>query len=325
MDGVPFIGFKEIARFAYTNEVKLDSGNMLDVLAGAIKFSVSKVRGFATDYIESNINPENVFKILQEARKLNIRRTEFKCYSFIEANPRVYENSQDFLSLDRDLLLDVIKICKLDEKAKDSIQDWAKHSCSSKNLESSMENMEQELGDLLSWLKVSEPLSKRTSNRDSENPRHPKRTTSKSPYKTVYILGDIVHKSYKEAILRVSTRKNDIVIKEIHFAFDLAKFGAGFELYIFSSSESANMKPFERKTIFQDGRPFRSVILKGLKLLGGDREYIIKVEFPDHKERPLLKFTKQTVDEFEHCSDLNISVPSEQETQIIEKIVYTSV
>lgn len=320
-------GFQEIARFAYTNTVKLDPENMLDVLACAIKLEVEKVQDLAIELVESNINQKTVFKILQVARKFNLKRMEFKCYFFINGNPGVWKKSEDFLSLDLDALSDVVKICKLSEHTKSAVLGWAKKSCTEKKIEASMENMQLELGDLFDALKLSEAPKEPEKQEKSPPgkfypPKSKNRGSETSDTKALMICGELRSKYYKEAVLNITTCQQDVIIKEIHFAFDLAQFEQ--EFFISITETYSRRKIFQRRFLLNRGLHKYDCFLieSGFKLFKGFREFSIKIEFPE----PKLRFSLE--DLFGKNSDTEQLKLVQQnraadEARIISKIIYT--
>jgi hypothetical protein len=367
LDGITLAGFTEIARFAYTNKVKLNQNNMLDVLACAIKFGVERVQDYAIEYIESNIIPINVFKIIQEAKKLNIQSTEFKCYSFIEANinnknvfkilqrsrqfhvkeiemicysyiegnPEIYKDSEDFLALDWDIFSDTIKIGKLGEQA---ALCWAERSCINKNLEASVENMEQELGALLRWLRSSKNRKETLDKNPIESfatetiSTEQERTiiSSKQPIKFIvrrsYTLpGSISLKPYKEAIFKFKTDQDYIDIKEIHFCFVPTFSDEKFEISI----SCVNRGEFEElfhanfKVNSSNKASNKFIIPNGCKVFGSNRKVTIKIVFPNIKQRMTLELRKEISNETLSGSRIFTIIPwTDQEAQIIQRILY---
>jgi hypothetical protein len=334
LDGVSLVGFKEIARFAYTSKpVKLHPGNMLHVLVCATKCGVRKVQDFTTNYIESNINPENVFKILQEAKKLDLKRTEFKCYSFIEANPEDCKNSQDFRSLDRDLSSEIAKICKLEEPAKD----WVEHSSTFeyaqendgflkklctfsdlfKEVKKAPKQATENAGPPTNQVRMNRSCSTSSTTSSKLNlPNHPKNIT---------IPGTLTYKTYKEAELRILTGQKIVVINEIHFCYNIASLDTEFEIWISFIHSNKRKDLFYRKMVLKKTtEPFNRIIVRnGCKLLGGNREYMIKIEFPESKLRLVLDGGNSNG---ENSGSLKVVPAKEQEvapSQIIKKIVYT--
>jgi hypothetical protein len=284
-----------------------------------------------------------VFKILQEAKKLDLKRTEFKCYSFIEANPKVCKDSQDFQSLDRSLLSDIIKICKLGEQAKDGVLRWAKQSLINKGQEISQENMQQELGDLMSWLKISDstreikkhPLvpkraqdnATNAANRVRMNRSSSTSSTSSSKMhlpKFLNFPGTMIYKTFKEAVLRISTGHKIVFIQEIDFCCNIAALDQEFEIWISFIHNNKRKDLFYHKMILKKTtEPFnRFVIPNGCKLLGGIRDYMIKIEFPEVKKRMTLENVGDDSNS-ENAWNLKIAPAVDQEVNIIRKIVYT--
>lgn len=145
--------FLEIARFVYSNRVNLTPDNMFDIYNCSIHFNMKFLTEKVIDYVCSQINRNNVLEIL---KNFDILRVKIKCFNFIETNPESLKS--DFLrSVDSDLLLNILKTCKLNDETKLEIANiWSK---SSKSRE---EELTEILNDLCLNSDCKKPSTKNT-------------------------------------------------------------------------------------------------------------------------------------------------------------------
>lgn len=71
--------FEQFIQYIYSEEISLNSANVLDVLFTANYFKVDQLEKHCVHYLMENISPENYFDIYRSANQLNILKLQKKC------------------------------------------------------------------------------------------------------------------------------------------------------------------------------------------------------------------------------------------------------
>jgi len=120
------IAFDALLQCVYTDKVEVDSTNISQLIQVATKYQVEKLRVACADFMEMDVNIENVCSLFEIAPKL-LGDQEFGL-KFIEENTEEVIKSETFLKLSKDRMLVLLQDDKLtaEEGALfDAILKWA--------------------------------------------------------------------------------------------------------------------------------------------------------------------------------------------------------
>ncbi|XP_041379498.1 BTB/POZ domain-containing protein 6-B-like [Gigantopelta aegis] len=156
---IPGVGveiFNLFLRFVYTDDVTVDSDNIMHLLYLAKKYSTGKLEDLCLKFLETSLTAENVCTILEQANFFNEDELHNKSMTYILENGKSTLESRDFLKLSQKSVLDVVKSDDLQADEKEVFQaayEWAKHQCEQKHVAINTETLRTQLGDIVQQIR----------------------------------------------------------------------------------------------------------------------------------------------------------------------------
>ena len=102
-------GVLEMLRYLYSGEVKLNESNVMQVLYVANKYILPSLADECVDFLLRNVDPTNVFGVLSIAQQYEDERLVDQCWEVIDGKTEEVVKSEDFLTIERSLLEDIVK------------------------------------------------------------------------------------------------------------------------------------------------------------------------------------------------------------------------
>ena len=99
----------ELFRFLYSDKVNLSGSNVMQVLYLANKYVVPSLAEKCAGYLRDNLKASNVFCILPHAQKFGEKDLEDRCWEVIENQTKEAVTSEEFVTLERELVEAVVK------------------------------------------------------------------------------------------------------------------------------------------------------------------------------------------------------------------------
>ena len=140
----------ELFRYMYTDEVNLNSSNVMQVLYLASKYMVPSLVDKCSEYLTGNVNASNVFSILMHAQKFEIKDLEELCWEIVKSEAKDVVASDEFSTLPRSLVEAVVKMKKLYIKEVElfkAVDRWATVEIEKQGLTPDGKTKRQLLGD----------------------------------------------------------------------------------------------------------------------------------------------------------------------------------
>ena len=100
----------ELFRFLYSDEVNLSGSNVMQVLYLAKKYLVPSLADKCTEYLQEHLAASNVFSVLPQAQKFENKELEERCWEVIEAQTEKALTSEEFVTLERSVLLNIKEV-----------------------------------------------------------------------------------------------------------------------------------------------------------------------------------------------------------------------
>ena len=126
----------EFFRFVYTDQVCLTGGTIMQVLYLAEKFMIPHLLVKCIEYILKILDHSNVLCVLKHAELYGFDELICACWELIDKEAREVLNSDDFLTIERSLLEEVVER-NLNVKSAmlfKAVDRWAKQECLRENL-----------------------------------------------------------------------------------------------------------------------------------------------------------------------------------------------
>ena len=149
-------GFLAFLRYLYSDEIKLTSGTVLEVLYLSKKYIVPSLSAKCLCFLEKELNIENVFVILTQALRFDEKSLVERCWEFIDTNATDCVNSKEMLQIDRSCLVSLLKRDSLEIKELQlfkAVQKWAEAKCRMNEVQPSGPEMRKVLGDAMYLLR----------------------------------------------------------------------------------------------------------------------------------------------------------------------------
>ncbi|KAH9419557.1 BTB/POZ domain-containing protein 1 [Dermatophagoides pteronyssinus] len=148
--------FKALLRFLYLDEVDIDPETVMTTLYAAKKYEVLALEVECVNFLKANLNPENAFMLLTQARLFDEVNLADLCLETIDKHTINALQSEYFLDIDLDTLKivlgrDTLRIREASLFA--AILKWAESECLRKNLQINTENKRQVLSDAVYLLR----------------------------------------------------------------------------------------------------------------------------------------------------------------------------
>ncbi|XP_022797066.1 BTB/POZ domain-containing protein 6-like [Stylophora pistillata] len=140
----------ELFRYMYSDEVCLNGSNVMRVLYLAKKYMMPSLAERCSEYLQENLDPSNVFSILPAAQKYQEKDLTQRCWKVIAEKTREALKTDDFATLQRSLLNEVIIRDKLTIEEIDlfkAVDLWATEECVRQGLEANGDTKRTILGE----------------------------------------------------------------------------------------------------------------------------------------------------------------------------------
>ncbi|VDO06381.1 unnamed protein product [Rodentolepis nana] len=129
VDDVSPVAFINMLRFIYTDEIQIDASNVFQTLYVSKKYAINGMENACFEFLSQSISVENAFLVLSHANFFNEQQLAQKCLEVIDKNTARVFDTEDFLTADKDLLLNILErdtLCIRESRLFTSILKWAK-------------------------------------------------------------------------------------------------------------------------------------------------------------------------------------------------------
>ena len=139
-------------RYLYCDEVEPDEDSVLPLLYASKKYMLPALTAKCVRYLEANLTPDNVCLYYEHSILYDSSSLQKRCETFIQTRTNDIIQSPSFLEIPHASVKRILQFRKLAAEELTLFQmcnSWAKEECSRQELEPSMENRRQVLGDIL--------------------------------------------------------------------------------------------------------------------------------------------------------------------------------
>ena len=122
----------EVLRFIYSDEAKLNPGNVMQVLYLAKKYMLPSLADKCSVYLQENIDASSVFQVLPQAQKYEEIDLLDCCWKHIEDQTEEAVKSDGFVTIERSVLEELVERDSLNVKEVElfkAVDSWAKIEC----------------------------------------------------------------------------------------------------------------------------------------------------------------------------------------------------
>ncbi|XP_078348497.1 BTB/POZ domain-containing protein 6-like [Oculina patagonica] len=141
----------EMLRYLYSDEVRLNGSNVMQLSYLAKKYMVPSLDDKCTEFLRDNLKAYNVLCILPYAQKFEDKELENRCWKVIETQTKEAIESSEFRDLERPLVESIVKRDGLNMKEVllfQAVDRWATKECRRRDLTPSDEHAKRRvLGD----------------------------------------------------------------------------------------------------------------------------------------------------------------------------------
>ena len=102
-------GVLEMMRYMYSEEVKLNESNVMQVLYVAKKYILPSLAVECIDFLERNLDPTNVFCVLSHAKQYDESNLVDRCWDVIDGKTEEVVKSEGFATIERSLLEAIVQ------------------------------------------------------------------------------------------------------------------------------------------------------------------------------------------------------------------------
>jgi len=126
--------FENVVQYLYSGTIQLKLENVLEILRCSEKLNVRSLSVLCCDYIQNNLDQENVCQVIQAIAGYNIPRLNTHCFQFIDRQILDVVKGETFLDLSEDLLIAIISCDELilqptqEISIFHAVHNWAKHN-----------------------------------------------------------------------------------------------------------------------------------------------------------------------------------------------------
>ena len=127
----------ELFRFIYSDEVKLNPDNVMQVLYLAKKYLLPALADKCTEYLRENLDASNVFLVLSGAQKYEEKDLMNHCWEVIDKETDEAVKSEGFLAIERSVLEELVDRESLNVKEVElfkAVDCWATKECEKQGL-----------------------------------------------------------------------------------------------------------------------------------------------------------------------------------------------
>ena len=143
-------GLLELFRYMYSDKANLSGSNVMGVLYLAKKYMVPSLTGECSKYLLNNLNPSNIFSILPSAQKYEDKDLMERCWKLIDEKTKEALNTDEFATIERSLLKEVIirdTLCVDEIDLFKAVDLWATEECKRQGLEAGGATKRRILGE----------------------------------------------------------------------------------------------------------------------------------------------------------------------------------
>ncbi|XP_037945290.1 kelch-like protein 18 [Teleopsis dalmanni] len=132
MKDIESSALENLINYAYSGQVRIDIQNVQSLMVGASFLQLTKVRNACADFLISSFHPQNVIGIRQFADSLGCTYLMEAADHYIEQRFALVSQSEEFLSLQFDELVDIVRrdelIVNTEEVVFEACMRWVKYS-----------------------------------------------------------------------------------------------------------------------------------------------------------------------------------------------------
>ncbi|UYV76842.1 BTBD1 [Cordylochernes scorpioides] len=144
--------FLALLKFLYSDEVQFGPETVMMTLYTAKKYAVPALEKHCVDFLKANLNPDNAFMLLTQARLFDEPQLAALCLETIDKNTAESLTAEGFTDIDHDTLSVVLKRDALmirEVKLFNAVLRWSEQECLRQNLPVNPENQRKVLGSAL--------------------------------------------------------------------------------------------------------------------------------------------------------------------------------
>ena len=149
-------GFSELLRFIYCDEVLLSGTSVMQVLYLAKKFIIPSLVKKCTEFLEHNLDVENVFSVLPQAKKFDESQLVSQCWEVLDLRAAEAVNSASFEEVNHELLTEFVERNTLAVKEIElfrAVQRWAVCECQRRGVENNKKERREVLSTVLKHIR----------------------------------------------------------------------------------------------------------------------------------------------------------------------------
>ena len=127
----------ELFRFIYSDEVKLNADNVLQLMYLANKYMLPSLADKCSSYLQGNLSASNVFTVLPAAQKYEEKDLLDHCWEVIESKTEEAVKSDGFVTIERSVLEEMAENDSLNIKEVElfkAVDRWAEMECEKQGL-----------------------------------------------------------------------------------------------------------------------------------------------------------------------------------------------
>ncbi|KAK3740881.1 hypothetical protein QZH41_003476 [Actinostola sp. cb2023] len=148
--------FLEVLSYIYFDEVEINESNVLGILYLAKKYILPFLAQKCVDFLEQNIDSQNAFTLLSQARHYCEEQLEEKCWGIIERETAQAICSEEFLDVSHSTIVALLSRETLTVEEVDlfkAVKKWSKKECGRMDLAPLPENMRKVLSVALNLIR----------------------------------------------------------------------------------------------------------------------------------------------------------------------------
>ena len=127
----------ELFRFVYSDEVNLNSDNVMEVLYLANKYMLLSLADKCSEFLRENLDASNVFHVLPDAQKYEVKDLENHCWEMIDQQTDEAVKSDGFVTIEKSVLEELVERDSLNVREVElfkAVDCWAKKECEKQGL-----------------------------------------------------------------------------------------------------------------------------------------------------------------------------------------------
>ena len=127
----------ELFRFVYSDEVKLNEDNVMQVLYLTKKYMLPSLADKCSEFLRENLDASNVFHVLPDAQKYEEKDLESHCWEVIDTETDEAVKSDGFVTVEKSVLEELVERDSLNVREVElfkAVDCWAKKECEKQGL-----------------------------------------------------------------------------------------------------------------------------------------------------------------------------------------------